>query len=102
LQKLDGHKPEIKTEQAARDIVAEVEKLPFVVTSVSTGERRRKAPAPFTTSTMQQEARSSWVFRPVARCARPELYEGVELGDQGSVGLITYMRTDSVTRVGCR
>jgi len=54
LQKLDGHKPEIKTEQAAKDIVAEVEKLPFVVTAVSTGERRRKAPAPFTTSTMQQ------------------------------------------------
>jgi DNA topoisomerase-1 len=56
LQKLNGHKPDIKTEKAARDIVAEVEKLPFVVTAVSTGERRRKAPAPFTTSTLQQEA----------------------------------------------
>src|SRR5213076_1171738 len=56
LQKLSGHKPEIKNEQDAKAIVAEVEKLPFVVTAVSTGERRRKAPAPFTTSTMQQEA----------------------------------------------
>jgi len=97
LQKLDGHKPEIKTEQAARDIVAEVEKLPFVVTSVSTGERRRKAPAPFTTSTMQQEAAKQLGFSAgrTMRAAQ-KLYEGVELGEQGSVGLITYMRTDSV------
>src|SRR5438105_5173297 len=97
LQKLDGHKPEIKTEQAARDIVAEVEKLPFVVTSVSTGDRRRKAPAPFTTSTLQQEAAKQLGFSAgrTMRAAQ-KLYEGVEMGDQGSVGLITYMRTDSV------
>ena len=97
LQKLNGHKPEIKTEKDARDIVAEVEKLPFVVTSVSTGERRRKAPAPFTTSTMQQEAAKQLGFSAgrTMRAAQ-KLYEGVELGDQGSVGLITYMRTDSV------
>src|SRR5213594_1366745 len=97
LQKLEGHKPEIKTEAAARAIVAEVEKLPFVVTSVSTGERRRKAPAPFTTSTMQQEAAKQLGFSAgrTMRAAQ-KLYEGVELGDQGSVGLITYMRTDSV------
>ena len=97
LQKLNGHKPDIKTEPAARAIVAEVEKLPFVVTSVSTGERRRKAPAPFTTSTMQQEAAKQLGFSAgrTMRAAQ-KLYEGVELGDQGSVGLITYMRTDSV------
>src|SRR5207249_1270199 len=97
LQKLNGHKPEIKTEKAARDIVAEVEKLPFIVTSVSTGERRRKAPAPFTTSTMQQEAAKQLGFSAgrTMRAAQ-KLYEGVELGEQGSVGLITYMRTDSV------
>src|SRR5213596_2425020 len=97
LQKLDGHKPEIKTEQAAKDIVAEVAKLPFVVTAVSTGERRRKAPAPFTTSTMQQEAAKQLGFSAgrTMRAAQ-KLYEGVEVGDQGSVGLITYMRTDSV------
>ena len=97
LQKLNGHKPEIKTEQDARAIVAEVEKLPFVVTAVSTGERRRKAPAPFTTSTMQQEAAKQLGFSAgrTMRAAQ-KLYEGVELGEQGSVGLITYMRTDSV------
>jgi DNA topoisomerase-1 len=97
LQKLGGHKPEIKTEKDARDIVSEVEKLPFVVTDVSTGERRRKAPAPFTTSTMQQEAAKQLGFSAgrTMRAAQ-KLYEGVELGEQGSVGLITYMRTDSV------
>ena len=97
LQKLDGQKPEIKDEQAAKDIVAAVEKLPFVVTDVTTGERRRKAPAPFTTSTMQQEAAKQLGFSAgrTMRAAQ-KLYEGVELGEQGSVGLITYMRTDSV------
>src|SRR6201988_1613286 len=97
LQKLGGHKPEIKTEQDARAIVAEVEKLPFVVTAVERGERRRKAPAPFTTSTMQQEAAKQLGFSAgrTMRAAQ-KLYEGVELGEQGSVGLITYMRTDSV------
>src|SRR5438045_3795544 len=97
LQKLDGAKPENKDKQAAKDIVAAVEKLPFVVTDVTTGERRRKAPAPFTTSTMQQEAAKQLGFSAgrTMRAAQ-KLYEGVELGDQGSVGLITYMRTDSV------
>src|SRR5216110_1462132 len=97
LQKLEGHKPEIKTEQSAKSIVAEVEKLPFVVTSVSTGEKRRKAPAPFTTSTMQQEAAKQLGFS-AARTMRAaqQLYEGVEIGEEGPVGLITYMRTDSV------
>src|SRR5207245_885502 len=75
----------------------EVEKLPFVVTSVERGERRRKAPAPFTTSTVQQEAAKQLGFSAgrTMRAAQ-KLYEGVELGDQGSVGLITYMRTASV------
>jgi DNA topoisomerase-1 len=68
-----------------------------VDTSVSPGERRRKAPAPFTTSTMQQEAAKQLGFSAgrTMRAAQ-KLYEGVELGEQGSVGLITYMRTDSV------
>ena len=97
LQKLDGHKPEIKDEAAAKAIVADVAKLPFVVTSVERGERRRKAPAPFTTSTLQQEAAKQLGFSAgrTMRAAQ-KLYEGVEIGDEGSVGLITYMRTDSV------
>jgi len=97
LHKLDGHKPEIKDEATAQGIVADVAKLPFVVTSVETGERRRKAPAPFTTSTMQQEAAKQLGFSAgrTMRAAQ-RLYEGIEIGEEGPVGLITYMRTDSV------
>jgi DNA topoisomerase-1 len=99
LHKLDGHKPEIKTAAAAQAIVADVRKVPFVVTDVSKKERRRNAPAPFTTSTMQQEAAKQLGFsaRRTMRAAQA-LYEGVEIGEEGPVGLITYMRTDS-TRV---
>jgi len=99
LHKLDGHKPDIKTAAAAEAVVADVRKLPFVVTSVSKKERRRNASAPFTTSTMQQEAAKQLGFsaRRTMRAAQG-LYEGVEVGEEGPVGLITYMRTDS-TRV---
>jgi DNA topoisomerase-1 len=97
LQKLDGHKPEIKDEATAKGIVDDVAKLPFVVTSVEVGERRRKPPAPFTTSTLQQEAAKQLGFSAgrTMRAAQ-KLYEGIEIGDEGAVGLITYMRTDSV------
>ena len=97
LHKLDGHKPEIKDESTAQAIVADVAKLPFIVTAVERGERRRKAPAPFTTSTMQQEAAKQLGFSAgrTMRAAQ-KLYEGIELGSEGPVGLITYMRTDSV------
>ena len=97
LHKLDGHKPEIKDEATARAIVAEAERLPFVVTSARTGSRKKGAPAPFTTSTLQQEAAKQFGFsaRRTMRAAQ-QLYEGVEIGEEGPVGLITYMRTDSV------
>jgi len=97
LHKLDGRKPEIADETTAQAIVADVAKLPFVVSSVERGERRRKAPAPFTTSTMQQEAAKQLGFSAgrTMRAAQ-KLYEGIEVGDEGAVGLITYMRTDSV------
>ncbi|HXF95722.1 MAG TPA: type I DNA topoisomerase [Gemmatimonadales bacterium] len=97
LHKLDGHKPEIKTAEAAQAVVAEAAKLPFVVTEVSKKERRRNAPPPFTTSTLQQEAAKQLGFsaKRTMRAAQA-LYEGVEIGAEGPVGLITYMRTDSV------
>ncbi len=68
------------------------------VRTVTTAERRRNAPPPFTTSTLQQSASNAFHYSATTtmRYAQ-ELYEGVELGDGGSVGLITYMRTDSVT-----
>jgi DNA topoisomerase-1 len=101
LHKLDGRKPEIRTEAAAREIVAAVGGggAAFVVTDVKRKERRKHAPPPFTTSTLQQEAakRLGFSSKRTMRAAQ-ELYEGVEVADEGAVGLITYMRTDS-TRV---
>lgn len=97
LHKLDGHKPEIKDEASARAIVTEAERLSFVVSEVTRKERRRNPPAPFITSTLQQEAAKQLGFsaKRTMRAAQ-QLYEGIEVGAEGPVGLITYMRTDSV------
>ncbi|HTT68743.1 MAG TPA: type I DNA topoisomerase [Gemmatimonadales bacterium] len=99
LHKLDGKKPEIHTEAEAQTVVAAVRDAAFVVTDVKRKERRKRPPAPFTTSTLQQEAakRLGFSSKRTMRVAQ-DLYEGVDLADEGAVGLITYMRTDS-TRV---
>src|ERR1051326_9372889 len=89
----------IGNEEQARSIVEEAEAEQFVVSEVTTKERRRNPVPPFITSKLQQEASRKLGF-PVkkAMMVAQKLYEGVELGAEGSVGLITYMRTDS-TRV---
>ena len=89
----------ISNEEQARGIVAEAEGQSYVVADVVTKERRRNPVPPFITSKLQQEASRKLSF-PVkkAMMVAQKLYEGVELGAEGSVGLITYMRTDS-TRV---
>jgi DNA topoisomerase-1 len=99
LHKLEGHKPEIKDAATAQAIVDEALKVPFVVTDVSRKERKKRPSAPFTTSTLQQEAAKQLGFsaKRTMRAAQG-LYEGQEVGAEGPVGLITYMRTDS-TRV---
>lgn len=100
LHQLDGKKPEIASEKAARSILADLEnRKTFTVTNVRRRERRKNSAAPFTTSTMQQEAAKKLGFgsKRTMRVAQ-DLYEGIELGPEGAVGLITYMRTDS-TRV---
>src|SRR6266436_5520061 len=90
----------IGNEAQAGDLVAEAEKQTFVVNEVTTKERKRNPVPPFITSKLQQEASRKLSF-PVKRTMMiaQHLYEGVEIGAEGSVGLITYMRTDS-TRVG--
>jgi DNA topoisomerase-1 len=90
----------IGNEALAKDLVAEAEKQTFVVDEVTSKERRRNPVPPFITSKLQQEASRKLGF-PVKRTMMiaQHLYEGVEIGPEGSVGLITYMRTDS-TRVG--
>jgi DNA topoisomerase-1 len=96
LHKVDGKKPELHSEKEAKAVVKAVRGKPFVVTGVQKKQRRRKPGPPFITSTMQQEAakRLGFSSKRTMRAAQ-QLYEGVEIGKQGAVGLITYMRTDS-------
>ncbi len=96
LKKTETH---IKDGATARSIVEEAEQQTFVVESVATKERKRNATPPFITSKLQQEASRKFSF-PVKKTmsVAQRLYEGIELGAEGAVGLITYMRTDS-TRV---
>ena len=98
---LDLKKTEILISNGAQatEIVAEAEKENFVVSEVATKERKRNPVPPFITSKLQQEAsrKLGFAVKKTMMLAQ-KLYEGVELGTEGSVGLITYMRTDS-TRV---
>src|SRR5580658_10752849 len=83
--------------EATDEAVAELESAKWRVRSVEKKERRRNAPAPYTTSKLQQDASSRLGFN-VRRTmgVAQRLYEGVEIGNEGTVGLITYMRTDSI------
>jgi DNA topoisomerase-1 len=96
LAKIDGEKFEIGNEADARRIVEETRGRPFVVSTVNKKEVAKRPFAPFITSTLQQEA-SRKLRLPARRTMSlaQKLYEGIELGEMGQVGLITYMRTDS-------
>ena len=87
----------ISSKEQADRIMAEMQKEEFHVLEVKKGERVKKAPLPFTTSTLQQEASKALNF-PISKTMRiaQQLYEGVDVKGQGTVGLITYLRTDSV------
>ena len=93
----DGTKVDIHNEEEANRILQAVDGDDFIVDRVKKGQRRRSPAPPFTTSTLQQEASRKLGFqaRRTMKVAQ-ELYEGVELKDMGAVGLITYMRTDSL------
>ncbi len=101
LHQVDGKKPEIPNAAEAERILADLKgRKEFVVTEVKRRERRKNPAAPFTTSTLQQEAAKKLGFasKRTMRLAQ-DLYEGIDIGIDGATGLITYMRTDS-TRVG--
>ncbi|HKY97774.1 MAG TPA: type I DNA topoisomerase [Gemmatimonadaceae bacterium] len=100
LHHINDKKASIPDEAAAQKILSDLAPLKtFGVTEVKRRERRKNPAPPFTTSTLQQEAAKKLSFgsKRTMRLAQ-DLYEGIELGSEGSVGLITYMRTDS-TRV---
>lgn len=89
----------IGSEEQMDQILAAIGQAPFIVEDVKKGERIKKQPQPFTTSTLQQEASNALNFstQKTMRIAQ-QLYEGVDLKGSGTVGLITYLRTDS-TRI---
>ena len=94
--RLDGEKPVLSHEGQAGDIVALLSQATLRVATVERKERRKNPPPPFITSRLQQEASSKLRFSPKRTMGLAQrLYEGVELGDEGPTGLITYMRTDS-------
>jgi len=97
LTKYDGQKVEINNSDQANSIVEAIRNEKFSVSSVEKKERQRNTLPPFITSTLQQEVSRKVRFSVKKTMAIAQrLYEGIELGDEGPMGLITYMRTDSV------
>ncbi|MFL5322521.1 MAG: DNA topoisomerase, partial [Myxococcaceae bacterium] len=96
LSKLDGKKAEIPNKATAQSLLNELKTQSFVISKIDRRERRRNAPAPFITSKLQQEAANRLHFTAKKTMTLAQrLYEGVPLGEEGQVALITYMRTDS-------
>ncbi|WP_155964181.1 type I DNA topoisomerase [Streptococcus ruminantium] len=96
---LDGKKTKIENNEQVQNILSRLTGEDFLVEQVERKERRRNAPLPYTTSTMQMDAANKINFRTrKTMMVAQQLYEGVSLGTGGTQGLITYMRTDS-TRI---
>lgn len=96
LAKIDEKEPELPNEETVKPILVDMETAAYSITKIKRGERRRKPAAPFTTSTLQQEASRKLGFTAKRTMALAQgLYEGQDVGNGGATGLITYMRTDS-------
>ena len=97
LASFKGEKVEIKNEAQAKQILSELEGGDFVITDIKKGVKKKTPAPPFITSTLQQEASRRLGFQAKRTMkAAQELYEGIDLPKLGAVGLITYMRTDSL------
>ncbi|HEV8640279.1 MAG TPA: type I DNA topoisomerase [Methylomirabilota bacterium] len=97
LKEVAGEKASLPSEETTRTLMASLEGARFTVRSVTRGERRRNPAPPFITSTLQQEAGRKLGFSAKkTMTVAQQLYEGIDVGDDGPVGLITYMRTDAV------
>ena len=95
----DGKKIDLHKKEEVDEILANIENGKYIVTNVKLGEKKRTPAPPFTTSTMQQEASRKLGFSLKKTMSVAQgLYEGVKIPEKGTVGLITYMRTDS-TRI---
>ncbi|ANS73991.1 DNA topoisomerase I [Paenibacillus yonginensis] len=99
FHKLAGEKKELRSEADVQEVLKAIENAEYTVGTVKEKERQRHPAPPFTTSSLQQEAARKLNFRAAKTMSvAQQLYEGVDLGKEGTVGLITYMRTDS-TRI---
>lgn len=97
LDNISGHKAEVKTKDDAERITADLKRQSFLVAAVEEKEQKRYPKPPFTTSTLQQEAYNKLGYASARTMhVAQQLYEGLEIGETSPVGLITYMRTDSV------
>ncbi len=96
LQRIDGEKAQLESEGAVTPIIDDMRTAEYRVSGLQRGSRVRKPSAPFITSTLQQDAsrRLGFSARRTMALAQ-QLYEGIEIGESGAVGLITYMRSDS-------
>ena len=92
-----GDRKELHTEAETKQVLRRIDGKPFVAVEVKTGEKKRHAAPPFTTSSLQQEAsrKLNFTAKRTMQVAQ-QLYEGVDIGKKGPVGLISYIRTDSV------
>jgi len=97
LSRIDGKKARVRDEKTAQEILDVCRREPFILDKIQVRAKKKNPPAPYITSTMQQDAYRLLHF-PVKKTmmVAQRLYEGLELGEMGPVGLITYMRTDSV------
>jgi DNA topoisomerase-1 len=96
LAKVDEKEPELPNQESVKPILMDMETAAYTITKVKRGERKRKPLAPFTTSTLQQDASRKLGFTAKRTMAVAQgLYEGQDVGNGGTTGLITYMRTDS-------
>jgi DNA topoisomerase-1 len=96
LARIDDKEPELGSEEVVKPILVDMETAAYAITKVKRGERRRRPSAPFTTSTLQQDASRKLGFTAKRTMGLAQgLYEGQDVGEGGTTGLITYMRTDS-------
>src|SRR6476646_6202968 len=96
LHSINGEEASISNADQAQKVVAAIQGKAFTVTSIERKEKRRNPVAPFITSRLQQDAARKLHFTPKKTMTlAQQLYEGIEIGVEGSTGLITYMRTDS-------
>ena len=93
----EDKKRELENEQQVLEVLSDIDGKDFIVTNVKKAEKKRSAAPPFTTSTLQQEASRKLGFTPKkTMMVAQQLYEGVDVAGEGTLGLITYMRTDSL------